>query len=130
MPTTAVADVQNTDPMPSVTVSGPASPVNEGDQANFQIALSGASSLPVTVFYQTLNATASAGFNFTSVNNSVVIQSGNLTASAPVPTLDGIYEPDDPSFGLEATGVSGGGASLARGFRPRPRSRTSIRCRP
>ncbi|MGA2255509.1 MAG: Calx-beta domain-containing protein, partial [Thermoguttaceae bacterium] len=92
-PPSVSASIQNIDPLPSVTISGPAATVLEGNSASFQLTLTDRSNTPTTIYYKTLNGTASPGYNYTSVNSSVVISAYSSTAWVAVPTADNpVYE--------------------------------------
>ncbi len=97
----------STSPSLTVSVSGPATAVDEGDSATFEITRSGQCDSALLVSYETENGTAWAGVNYYSKSGTVTIPAGSATATVDVTTIDDhVYEQNDEYFKLDLTGVS------------------------
>ena len=115
-PTSASASIENVASMPNATISGPSGDVLAGNAASFTVSLSERSALATTVYYQTQNGTASAGYNYTSESGSVVIPAYSATATFSVPTQDNpVYETSGEYFTADLTSAIGAsvGSSVA-----------------
>ena len=105
--------IQNTDAEPCASVSGPQS-VQEASTAWFQIALSGTSNATTSIYFNTVDGTATAGSEYVATCGSVTIAAGATTSqSIPVTIRDDGYEPNDPDFCFDLKARSG--ASLGWG---------------
>lgn len=95
-PTIAVGDLTVTEPL-----SGSA-------PAYFQISLSHAWDLPVSVFYATSAGTASANLDYLSLSGSVTIPAGQLSAQVGPLVLFDSQDEDDETFFLDLSAPTGG----------------------
>ncbi|MCG8621431.1 MAG: hypothetical protein MJE68_05440, partial [Proteobacteria bacterium] len=94
-------------PPPSVALVEDVS-VDEGDEAVFTVRLNppNTPSAPVTIYYVTEDGTATAGEDYTAVNGSVVINTGN-SATIRIPALpDSTLGDDDETFTVRLTGAT------------------------
>ena len=66
-------NINNIDPAPSVSIVGPSSVVNEGNDADLGVILSQAAGAPVTIFYNTSDGTATSGENYYGLSSSTII---------------------------------------------------------
>ncbi|MBX7230440.1 MAG: hypothetical protein K1X29_00005, partial [Bdellovibrionales bacterium] len=84
--------------------------VNEGNNAVFSIALSGASCSDVTFNYATSNGTAIAGTHYTSTSGSQTLTAGSTTLNITVPTLDdSCYSGSSKAMSLTLSSITGTG---------------------
>ncbi len=115
-PSLATATIVNTDPPPTVNISGP-QPVNEGSYADFYAALSTRSGYDVTVGFSTQDGTAKAGRNYDSSAGAVTIPAGQTSAVIPVQTIDDhVYEPSEGfSLNLNSATCAALGETAATG---------------
>jgi len=82
---------------PTVSVSG--CTVNEGAACTFDVSLSNASSIPVTVDYATADGTALAGTHYSAASGTVTFLPGETLKQVSVSTLnDGLYDPSSRTF--------------------------------
>ena len=89
----------------SVSVTGTAAPVEEGEPAVFTLTLSGRVGADVQVRYATADGTATAGNDYQSTSATATIPAGQTTVTFTVPTVeDDISEPIE-SFTVTLTGV-------------------------
>ena len=101
----------STSPSLTVSVSGPATAVDEGDTASFHVTLSGHSSSDVFVSYETEAGTAQSGANYYYNSGEVTIAAGTTSATIAVTTIDDhVYEQNDEYFTLDLTGVRSSGS--------------------
>ena len=115
-PSLATATIVNTDPPPTVNISGP-QPVNEGGYADFYAALSTRSGYDVTVGFSTQDGTAKAGRNYDSSAGTVTIPAGQTGAVIPIQTIDDhVYEPSEGfSLNLNSATCAALGETAATG---------------
>ena len=102
--------IEDDDPLPTVSVTGPPSPAVEGETMDFEIALSAASSLPVTVNHVVNDGTAKAGRNDYRIvpparqTGSFTFLAGETTKPIQVETLRDTDSPEvDETFTVELT---------------------------
>ena len=84
--------------------------VTEGPtaRAEFTVTLSEASGQEVTVDYETSDATALAGSDYTAASGTLTIDSGEMTGTITVEVLDDVViEGDDETFTVELSGANG-----------------------
>jgi hypothetical protein len=73
---------------PAVEFSAPTFSANDGDgTATILVSLSGPSTQPITVNYATSNGTATAGVDYTAVNDTLTFNPGDTVASFTIPLL-------------------------------------------
>ena len=99
--------IQNrADQEPAASITGPATATGEGGRAQFQVTLSGKSDCTTSIWYETQNGTATAGYQATS--GFVTVAAGSTTAQIPVAIVNsGGVEPDDECFYVKLTAPSG-----------------------
>jgi hypothetical protein len=89
---------------PTVTVTGPATPVTEGNSgvtdATFTVALSAASVQEVRVGYATSSGTASSGTDYTPANDTLVFDAGQTSKPVTVKVLGDTVPEEDETFSL------------------------------
>ncbi len=102
---TATGTILDNDLAPTVNISN--QNIIEGNTGIFTVTLSNPSSTDTVINISTLNGTAVAGTDFTSVVTTVTILAGQLTATIPVNTIeDTTYEVDE-TFSVSGTVTSG-----------------------
>ena len=108
--------VQNSNAQPFVSISNAAT-VDGGASASFVATLSAPSDVAVTVYYQTVDGTATAGTNYNAKSGSATIGVGQTT-SAPilVGTKDVADNAQDEVFLLELNAASGATVAGPVGF--------------
>ena len=105
----AVVAIADNDDPPSISLSPPASPVREGQEANFTLTLSAPSAKNISVEYATRDGSATAGdgsgsaSDYTATNGTLVITAGATTAQVSVPTLIDTLDEADETFALAIT---------------------------
>ena len=96
---------------PIIYVTGPSTIDEDGGTARFRVALSHASTQPVSVAVQTVDGTARSGSDYTAVSRTVTIPANRATSTVIVPVLDdSTYEPDE-DFMLQLSTPSNGDLS-------------------
>ncbi|MCG8622843.1 MAG: autotransporter domain-containing protein [Proteobacteria bacterium] len=102
---TATAIIADIDDAPTLTITPPASPVNEagGGEAVFNITLSQPSGKNISVDYATENGTAVSASDYTATSGRVVIMAGATSARVQVPVLDDDLDEADETFALRLT---------------------------
>ena len=106
-PASVCVSIQNTDAEPCASVSGPQS-VQEANTAWFQIALSGTSNVTTSIYFDTVDGTATAGSEYVATCGWATIAAGATTSqSIPVTICNDGYEPNDPDFCFDLEGASG-----------------------
>lgn len=93
-----IVTIRDDDPMPTFSVSDVV--VTEGSTATVTVSLSSASSLPVTVRYQTIAVTAVAGSDFIGAAGVLTIPVGSLAASVTVRTSSDLVDEPNEAFRL------------------------------
>ena len=92
-------------PLPVASISGPET-VLAGNTADFPVTLSSPCYSPVTVDYETVDGTATAGWSYVGASGSVTIDAGDSEAWIPVATC-GVTGPNDEDFSVELNGATG-----------------------
>lgn len=90
--------IRDDDPLPVIQVADVK--VTEGRAGAVSVSLSNASSLPVTVSFQTTGATATAGTDFLSASGVLTIPAGSTAASVAVQTNGDVRDEPDEAFRL------------------------------
>ena len=85
---------------------------NAATTAVFTVALSQASSQPVTVQYATANGTATAGSDYTAVSGTITFAPGETSRTVAVPVMRDLVAESTETFTLQLSSASG--ATLAR----------------
>ena len=90
---TATGTIKNNNPMPKISLSSP-SVIESSDpaatvQAVFQVTLTGATDVPVTVAYATANGTAVAGTAYTAQSGTLTFTPGGPTTQTVVVSVSG-----------------------------------------
>lgn len=98
-----IGTIQDNDPKPDMTLTGPA-PITEGNvDTTFIVTLSTASGRAVSVDYATSDVTAIAPGDYQAISGTLTIPAGNTTANIPVVIKqDTLYETDE-TFSLTLT---------------------------
>ncbi len=105
-PSTATGTITNDDattPLPTVSITGPSSPVGEtGGPAVFTVGLSALYDSDITVSYSTVNGTATAGSDFNAPSGTLVIPGHTPSGTISVSLIsDGIFEPTAEKFSVQ-----------------------------
>jgi len=84
-------------PKPVVSVAGDEAPdLDSGNDAAFEVTLSGPTPVRVTVAYATANGTATAGSDYTATAGTLVLAPGQTSKIVSVPVIgDDDFEPDE-----------------------------------
>ena len=94
------------DPMPGLSIAD-ADPVAEGNDAVFSVTLHPASNQVVTVFYATMDGTATAGTDYTAASDTLTFNPNETTKTIRVPVLrDTEHEPSE-TFTVELSNPTG-----------------------
>jgi hypothetical protein len=101
----ATATITNDEPMPTISITGAS--VTEGNAgaaaATFALTLSGASELPVTVSYQTSDATASAGVDYIASAGAATFAPGTMATEVTVLVNGDVLFEADEAFNVALT---------------------------
>ena len=81
--------------------------VNEGDSVNITFSLDKSTLHDVSFNYQTVNGTATNNINFTGMNGSVVIKSGEKNASLVITTINNSKPQAQAEFQLKLNNITG-----------------------
>lgn len=99
-------------PPPPVGVAVTDASINEGDsgtrQLTFTVSLSGASTRPVTVDYDTADDTATAGSDYTAASGTVTFAAGETSKSVNVDIIGDTVDEDAERFFVNLSNPSGG----------------------
>ena len=96
----ATGVIEDDEPVPQLSVTGPPSGVPEGEQAQFTLSLDVTSSRKITVDYETLDGDAEAGIDYDSLSRPAVFQPGELELTVPVDTRPDSLPEQDETFEL------------------------------
>jgi hypothetical protein len=102
---TATGIIRNDDPLPSVSVGN--ADAFEGFDAVFQVQLSTASGQAVTINYNTVSGSATAGVDFQNVSGSLTIPAGSTTGEIRVPLIFDTNNEGAETFTLQFSVVNG-----------------------
>jgi parallel beta-helix repeat protein len=113
-PRTTTVTITDNDPAPSISIAD--ARMNEGNSGTtnmpFVVTLTGATTVPATVQYQTVSNSASAGSDFQSVSGTLTFNPGETQKTINVPIFgDTIMEPDETFF---VTLFSASNATISR----------------
>jgi chitinase len=90
---TATGTIENNNPMPAISVSSPSVVESSNPSATvlavFQVTLTGATDMPVTVAYTTANGTALAGTAYTAQSGTLTFTPGGPTTQTVVVNVSG-----------------------------------------
>ena len=87
--------------------------VTEGGIAAFTVTLSSSSEVPVTVSYETIDGTATAGADYTTTSGTLSFTPGQTTKRVEVPTLEDDEAEETETFTVQLSAASG--ATVADG---------------
>jgi len=90
---------------PVLSVTAPADPVVEGEDAEFIVSLSAPSTKPVTVKYATANGTAKVDSDFEAVSDTLTFEPGETELYVYVPILSDSDTENDEIFSLKLSGA-------------------------
>ena len=99
----------------SVSVADTTVEENAGRPAQFAVSLSRLTATDVTISYETVDGSASAGDDYVAASDSVTIEAGSLSESVSIDILDDDVVEGDETFDLRLTAASGAtlGSTLA-----------------
>jgi hypothetical protein len=98
----------NTGAAPSISISSVTQPVaTSPTKMVFNLALSQALAVPVTVQFQTVDGTALAGQDYTAQSGTLTFVPGSTTAAITVAVLGNLYAEPAKSFSINLTNPSG-----------------------
>ena len=104
---TATGTIRNDDvPPPVVSVTGPGTVDESAGTATFTINLSKTWTAAVLVDVDTVNGTATAGSDYSSVNRTVTINAGSTSVSVPVTVIDDTVVETDETFTVTLTNAT------------------------
>lgn len=101
----AQGTIENDDPLPNITIEDTS---GSAPAMAFDVKLSGASSLPVTVSYQTTDGTAVAGTQYTRTVGTLTVVPGQTSASIPVALRTADLHECDKTLYVTLSNPSGG----------------------
>ncbi len=89
--------IVDNDGSPNITIGDETKAENIGNMS-FTVTLSNTSYLPVSVYYQTNEGTATATNDFTTTNGTLTIPPGDLTGTISVPIIDDALDENNETF--------------------------------
>ena len=89
-PSATAVWVHNTEPQPTMHISGLATAMQAGTSANLTVTLSGASGSNASAYYCTGDGTASAFVNYCSASGWATISAGQTSTTIPVIAMDDV----------------------------------------
>ena len=107
---TATGVIEDNEPVPQLSVTGPPSGVPEGEQAQFTLSLDVTSSQQITVDYTTAPGTAQTPADYSTQSASVTFAPGRKTFEVGVSTVDDVLPEQDEAFELVLSNASPGDA--------------------
>ena len=109
---TATGTITDDDEPPGLSIDD-ATPVQEGEAAEFVVRLSAASGVPVTVSYGTVDGTAGAGSDYTSTAGMLRFEAGETSKTIAVPTIEDATAEESEAFTVQLSDPAG--ATVADG---------------
>ncbi|WP_419847676.1 Calx-beta domain-containing protein [Candidatus Poriferisocius sp.] len=100
----AVGIIVDDDPKPTLTITGPPGPVDEGDPAEFTATLIGATIFPVSFDVKTSDGTAMQPGDYERLTKRITIPPGGPPETIPVQTWKDWYDDPDETFDLVVEG--------------------------
>ena len=108
---TGTGTITDNDEAPTITIGD--ARVTEGGTAEFTVTLSSSSEMPVTVSYETIDGTATAGADYTTTSGTLSFTPGQTTQRVEVPTLEDDEAEETETFTVQLSAPSG--ATVADG---------------
>ena len=103
---TATGTITDDDEPPGLSIDD-ATPVQEGEAAEFVVRLSAASGVPVTVSYGTVDGTAGAGSDYTSTAGMLRFEAGETSKTIAVPTIEDATAEESEAFTVQLSDPAG-----------------------
>ena len=101
----ATGTILDDDDRPSLRIGD--ARVTEGGIASFEVTLSSSSEVPVTVSYETIDGTATAGADYTTTSGTLSFTPGQTTKRVEVQTLPDTDQEGAESFTVRLSGATG-----------------------
>lgn len=104
---TGTGTINDNDPAPSFTI-GNAGPVTEGGSLSFTVTKTGATSVPVDVYFATANGSAIAGSDYNAASGALTFAPSDTTKTITISTIDDAVNEPTETFTVSLSATSGG----------------------